>query len=218
MKTLKRLLTPIKHFKSQYIWYTASSIYWWVVWPMYALFVSKAIKWIELEDFSYFKTYVLLLLWLTILNYALNYAIRTSRKVTVRLFQKTLYEEYLSKYLKSDNNKTEWLWTWKSNSIISKWCDNWQRIVMEIFSNWLLRVFITIVTVFTIIIFNFWWIIFLLILAVFIIMMVIARFGNKRMKHIRDWSGRQLRLQGFFQRIWENGHRLRFAHDSSKRI
>ncbi len=187
MKTLKRLLTPIKHFKSQYIWYTASSIYWWVVWPMYALFVSKAIKWIELEDFSYFKTYVLLLLWLTILNYALNYAIRTSRKVTVRLFQKTLYEEYLSKYLKSDNNKTEWLWTWKSNSIISKWCDNWQRIVMEIFSNWLLRVFITIVTVFTIIIFNFWWIIFLLILAVFIIMMVIARFGNKRMKHIRDW-------------------------------
>ncbi|MFZ2150500.1 MAG: ABC transporter ATP-binding protein/permease [Candidatus Absconditicoccaceae bacterium] len=129
-----------------------------------------------------------------ILNYGLNYFLRTRRQVTVRLLQKVLYEEYLGKYLKADNNKIEGLGTGKSNSILQKGCDNRQRIIMNIFSNGLVRIFITILTILTIIIFNLGPIMFFIVLAVFIMMLIIARIGNKRMKNIRD-GRRELFIQ-----------------------
>lgn len=187
MKTFKKLLEPIRHLKRRYAFYMTSSIYFWIIWPLYALVVSKIIKSIELKDFNYFKIYVFVFLWLLILNYSLNYFFRTSRKVTTRILQKTLYEKYLSKYLKADNNKIESLWTWQSNSILQKWCDNRRRIVMDVFSNWFVRILINIITIFTIIISNLWWIVFFIVFGVFIIMMFIAWIGNQRMRHIRNW-------------------------------
>jgi ABC-type multidrug transport system fused ATPase/permease subunit len=183
----KKLFAPTKHFKLRYILYMISAAYFWVIRPIYALIVSKIIKWIELKDFNYFKIYIFVFFCLLVLNYSLNYFLRTLRKVTTRLFQKNLYEEYLSKYLKADNNKIEWLWTWQSNSILQKWCDNRQRIVMDVFSNWLIRILINIIAIFTIITVNLWWIVFIIIFFVFIIMMLLAWIWNQRMRHIRNW-------------------------------
>jgi len=184
---LKKLFFPTKHFKLRYILYMVSAAYFWIIWPIYALVVSKIIKWIELKDFNYFTIYIFVFFCLLVLNYSLNYFLRTLRKVTTRLFQKNLYEEYLSKYLKADNNKIEWLWTWQSNSILQKWCDNRQRIVMDVFSNWLIRILINIIAIFTIITVNLWWIIFIIIFFVFIVMMLLAWIWNQRMRHIRNW-------------------------------
>ena len=187
MKTLKRLLEPIKYLKLRYFFYIVSSIYFWIIRPIYALIVSKAIKGIELKDMYYFKTYIFIFLWLTIINYSLNYFFRTNRKIATKLFQKHLYEKYLTKYLKADNNKIEWLGTGQSNSILQRWCDMWQRISMDILSSWFIRIIINIITIFTIIIRNLWRITFLIIFWVFIIMMIIAWFGNKKMRYIRSW-------------------------------
>ena len=140
-----------------------------------------------MKDFMHFKTYIFIFFWLLIFNYSLNYFFRTIRKTTPRWLQRTLYEKYLLKYLKAENNKIEWLWTGQSNSILQKGCDNRQRIIMDVLSNWLVRILINIITIFTIIVLNLWWVIFFIVLSVFIIMMIIARFGNQRMRHIRNW-------------------------------
>lgn len=56
-----------------------------------------------------FKTYLIIFVSLTAVNYLTNYFIRTLRKVTVRLFQEKTYDIYLGKYLKADNNTVETL-------------------------------------------------------------------------------------------------------------
>jgi len=187
METVKRLFEPIKHFKARYAVYMISSLYFGILRPIYALIVSKAIKWIEMKDFHYFKMYILAFLWLVIINYSINYFLRTSRKITNRLFQKQLYEKFLTKYLKADNNKIESLGTGQSNSIFQRWCDNRQRITMDIISSGFVRIIVNILTIFTIIIWNLWRETFLLIFLVFVCMMIIARFGNKKMRYIRSW-------------------------------
>lgn len=187
MKTIRRLFSPIKYFKTRYMIYIISSLYFWIIRPLYTLVVTKAIKGIEMKDMNYFKTYILIFLWLTIINYSLNYFLRTSRKVTNKLFQKSLYEKYLTKYLKTDNNRIETLGTGQSNSIIQRGCDSRWRVTMDIFSSWFIRIIINIIAIFTIIIRNLWWQTFLIIFCVFICMMTIAWQGNKRMKNIRSW-------------------------------
>ena len=73
------------------------------------MLISKAIKGIEIKDYHMFKTYLIIFVSLTAVNYLTNYFIRTLRKVTVRLFQEKTYDIYLGKYLKADNNTVETL-------------------------------------------------------------------------------------------------------------
>ena len=186
MQTIKRLLAPFRRFKLRFFQYIVSSLYFWVIWPINALIVSKTIKGIELHNMTYFKTYIFIFLGLTILQYSLNYFFRTSRRVTARLFQRHLYEEYLTKYLKADNNKIEALGTGQSNSILQRGCDNRQRIAIDTFSNGLIRIIVNIIAIFTIIIRNLWRRVFFIILFVFIIMLIIAGIGNKYMRYIRN--------------------------------
>lgn len=186
MKTLKKLLEPIKYFKRHYFWFIITSTRFGILWPITALLVSKVIKWIENKDIHQFKMYFFIFLWLTILNYGTNYFIRTLRKVTVRLFQEKTYNIYLNKYLKADNNTIETLGTGQSNSILQKWCDNRKTVVNDILLWPIIRTIIAIFMVLIIIITNLWRWIFGLVLGIFIIMMIFARFGNKRMKKIRN--------------------------------
>lgn len=120
MKTLKKLLSPIKYFKRHYIWFALSSTRFGILFPLTALLVSNVIKGIENKDIHQFKIYFFIFLWLTIVNYGTNFFIRTLRKVTTRLFQEKVYSIYLNKYLKADNNTIETLGTGQSNSILQK--------------------------------------------------------------------------------------------------
>ena len=120
MQTLLKLLAPIKSLKRRYIIYILTSVLFGVIWPFQAFVVSKAIKGMETQNMAYFKTYMIIfLVWLAFI-YGTNYFIRTSRKVTTRIFHQTLYNKYLQKYIISDNNKIEGLGTGQSNSIVQK--------------------------------------------------------------------------------------------------
>jgi ABC-type multidrug transport system fused ATPase/permease subunit len=109
MKTLRKLLAPIKYYKRNYFRFILTSARFGVMRPINALLISRAIKGIELKEYTMFKTYLIIFITLTAINYLTNYFIRTSRKVTVRLFQEKTYEIYLDKYLKADNNIIETL-------------------------------------------------------------------------------------------------------------
>lgn len=185
MKTLKRLLSPIKELPGRYAFFIVTSAYFWVMRPINALLVSKAIKWMEIKDFHYFKTYLFIFLWFIVVNYASNYFIRTSRKITVRLFAKNVYNHYLEKYIKSDNNKIEWLGTGQSNSIIQKWVDSQRSIVNDTLLWGWVRFITNILMIFTIITISLWRWILLMVVIVFIIMVLFAWFGNKRLDKIR---------------------------------
>lgn len=186
MKILKKLLNPIKYFKRHYVWFILTSIRFGILRPITALLVSKLIKWMENKDVSQFKTYFIMFLILTIITYGTNYFIRTLRKITVRLFQEKTYNIYLNKYLKADNNIIETLWTGQSNSILQKWCDNRRNIVHDIILWPIIRCVVTIVMVLAIIITNLGRWTFSIVIMIFIIMMIFARYGNQRMKDIRN--------------------------------
>ena len=186
MKTLKKLLSPMKYFPWHYFLYIVTSARFWAMRPISAFLVSRAIKWMEIKDFLYFKTYIIIFFVFTALNYATNYFIRTSRKITARLFQEKLYNIYLSKYLKADNNKIEWLGTWQSNSILQKWVDNRKNIIHDTLLWPVIRSIVSIIMVFVLIITNLWRSIFFVVLWVFIIMTIFARRGNKLMRNIRN--------------------------------
>lgn len=185
MNTLKRLLSPIKYFKWRYFFFIITSIWFGIGRPINALLISRTIKGIEIKDFEYFKIYFFVFLGMIILNYGTNYFIRTLRMITPRLFQDKIYKIYLGKYLKSDNNTIETLWTGQSNSILQKWCDNRLRLVHDILLWWVVRNIATIIMIFSIIIISLWRWTFWVVLLVFIFMIIFARRGNKRLKKIR---------------------------------
>jgi len=185
MKTLRKLLAPIKYYKRNYFRFILTSARFGVMRPINALLISRAIKGIELKEYTMFKTYLIIFITLTAINYLTNYFIRTSRKVTVRLFQEKTYEVYLDKYLKADNNIIETLWTGQSNSILQKWCDNRRNIVHDIILWPVVRNSINIGTIFFLVIINLGRLTFIVILIVFIFMILFARRGNKKMRKIR---------------------------------
>lgn len=185
MQTFKKLLAPIKYFKRHYFRFILTSARFGILWPINALLISRAIKGIEINDYHMFKTYLVIFIWLTAVNYLTNYFIRTLRKVTIRLFQEKTYDIYLGKYLKADNNIVETLWTGQSNSILQKWCDNRRSIVHDIILWPIVRNVINIGTIFFLVITNLGRLTFSIILIVFIIMILFARRGNKKMKKVR---------------------------------
>lgn len=126
MNTLKRLLSPIKKMSWRYFLFILTSAWFGIMWPINARLISRSIKWMEMKDFDYFKTYILIFMCFLVVMYLTHYAIRTFRKITVRKFAKSLWDYYLKKYIKSDNNKIEWLWTWQSNTILQKWIESWR--------------------------------------------------------------------------------------------
>jgi ABC-type multidrug transport system fused ATPase/permease subunit len=132
MQTLKKLLAPIKYFKWTYFRFIFTSARFGILRPINALLISRAIKGIEIGDYQMFKTYFIIFLILTIVNYGTNYFIRTFRKTTVRKFQDLTYKTYMNKYLKADNNIIETLGTGQANSIIQKGNDNRRMILHDI--------------------------------------------------------------------------------------
>lgn len=186
MKTLKRLLAPIKYFKRHYFWYILSAWWFGAFRPIMWLVLSKIIKGMEMKDFESFKTYMIIFFILTTINYLTNYFFRTSRRVTTRLFQEKIYNIYLNKYLKADNNKIETLWTGQSNSILQKWCDSRREILHSTLISSIMSNIVKIITVLIIIFMNLWremlWWMFIL----FIVIILLARRWNKKMKPTRD--------------------------------
>ncbi len=185
MQTFKRLLEPIKYFPKHYFFFILTSARSGAMWPINALIVSRSIKWMETKDFIYFKTYIILFFVVIAFTYITNYFIRTSRKKTARLIREKLNSIYLSKYLKADNNKIEWLWTGQSNSILQKWVDNRKVIINDILLWPVIRSIISIIMVFVLIITNLSRLTFFIVLLVFIVMIFFARRGNKRIRKTR---------------------------------
>ncbi|MCX6824007.1 MAG: ABC transporter ATP-binding protein [candidate division SR1 bacterium] len=194
MKTLKRLLQPIKRLPVRYFFFILTSAWFGILWPVLALLVSKAIKGIEMKDYLFFKTYLFIFLGLTIFSYITNYFIRTSRKVTVRLFAQNLYTHYVGKYLKSDNNKIEGLGTGQSNSIIQRGIESRRSIVNDTLLGGGARMLANLVMIFGIITINSGRKTLLIVITVFVIMIIFARFGNGRLRKIRR-DRRELSIQ-----------------------
>ncbi len=138
-----------------------------------------------MKNFDYFKTYLFVFFGFLVVVYLTNYSIRTFRKITVRKFAKILWDKYLKEYIKSDNNKIEWLWTWQSNTIMQKWIESRRAIVNDALLWSLVRVIVTVTMVFGIIVFNMWWPILLIVVMVFAIMILLAWWWNKRTRYIR---------------------------------
>lgn len=131
MSFLKKLLDPVWKVKKYVFPHFALSFFWvgFVQFNVLAIkFVTDAIvAW----DIDLFWRWIYAYIAMAIVRIIMNPLTRVSRR-TVRLrLQKYVYTRYLKIYLHIDNNHTETLGTWRSNSLLQKWCD--QRSVL--FSN-----------------------------------------------------------------------------------
>lgn len=123
---------------------------------------------------------------ITIFNYGTNYFIRTFRRVTPRIFVEKLYNKYIQKYLKADNNQIEILGTGQANSIIGNGCENRRAIVIESFSENLLRVIAAMIISMILFVTNLWPIMSLIAAWIFILVIIISIIGNKHFKEVRE--------------------------------
>ncbi len=185
MGTFKRLFAPLKHMKRHGVFYSLTAVYFGIMWPIYALLISWAIKQIETKNIHYFKAYIFGLWAYILFNYITNYYVRTGRRVATRTFQKFMYSSNMETYIKSDNNQIETLGTGQASSIIGKWAGSWQTILFDNLLSTGITILISIIMTFIIIIFKLWWTIFLIVFVMFILIMIIAQFGNQKMRILR---------------------------------
>jgi hypothetical protein len=108
---IKRLFQPFKELKMRKtaIMYALASLYFGALRPITSLIVSKGINAMETKNMYFFKIFVMISLALIVSQYTSSYFIRTFRRVSTRKFQRGLFNLYLSKYLKADNNAIETL-------------------------------------------------------------------------------------------------------------
>lgn len=173
----KTILNPIKYIKKDYSIMMLFSIIDWFQSIFVIQMLAYIVKSIQSKDLNEFNFWLIIFVWVQILNYLLTYWLFHSFSRSWPKLKQALTELYLWKFLKLDNNKVESLWTWRTNSIISKWIDNWCHILNEQVQD----IFITLTAIiyaFWVIYFTAWWKFFIIIIILFIINFLYAFYFN----------------------------------------
>lgn len=138
MKTLRKLFSPLLAIRPHALAHLMLSLFW--VW--FSQFGLLAVKYLT----DAITTWDTILFWNWVYGYSamaviwivMNPLTRTSRHTIMLRVQKVLYSQYLESFIHLDNNHTETLWTWRSNSILQKWVDKRSSLItitlMDVFS------------------------------------------------------------------------------------
>ncbi|EKE27200.1 MAG: MDR-like protein ABC transporter [uncultured bacterium (gcode 4)] len=134
-KKLKTLLYPIKFVKKAYFVLLFS---WFINWfqRIFQIQILAFIVWaIQSKNLWVFNFWLINFVIIQLIGFIVIYVSFHAFSISLAKIRFALSETYLAKFLKLDNNKIESLGSWRANSIISKWIDNWSLIITETFQD-----------------------------------------------------------------------------------
>jgi len=166
---------PVKFIKMDYSMMLISGIIDWIL-SIFIIQILAFIVWsIQSKNMFDFNHWIILFIIIVIINIINVYI---SSIYFAKSYSKLAYilsNIYLGKFIKLDNNKIESLWTWKANSILYKWNDNWSSIVINNFVDLIVNL-LAILYAFATILFTVWFKYFIIVSVVFVLIINISYF------------------------------------------
>lgn len=136
MNKIKRFLEPIKITPLLYLRTTLIFLLWWFNWVVHVLFIERLTHYLELWSRSDFfwvlYYYIFFLLVYEVLFFATWKYWRTDTYNQVII---DVQRKYLRNFVELDNNKIEWIWTWKMVALIHWWINMWWRLLSMLIEN-----------------------------------------------------------------------------------
>lgn len=184
MHFLKKFLAPMALAKKESLFLFSRSVRWGLQGVLYASCMKFVIDSLQASNWETAKKYIIFMGVISVISIVYMFV---SRLVSIHLRNKminSLYNTYLAKFITSDNNKTEVLWTWKTNNIITRGIDHWVQRLIDI--NWsLFEIIIGIIVAFVAIIMQVWLLWWLGAAILFMISVIINQIGNKSVAGVR---------------------------------
>lgn len=174
-KKIKTLLSPIRFIKKDFSIFLAVELFDWFQSVFVVQILALIVGTIQSKNLGEFYFYLRIFIGVMIIAIVWNYL---SKIYFAKTFSKLAYiltDIYLAKFIKLDNNKIENLWTWRANSIILKWLDNWCAMIIEDFVSIIINM-TSIAYAFLLILFTVWVQYFLFVVFVFILMISISYY------------------------------------------
>lgn len=120
----------------------------WAIWPIiHIVFIKNLVLHIENGDKEAFIHLTILYALYNVLYELIDFLFRKWWRVELNAYRKIIHREYISKFIKLDNNEVEKLWTWKIIPLLDKWMDTWTLSLDEFIKNFI-SIFITFIFAF----------------------------------------------------------------------
>lgn len=179
MEKIFKFFSPIKFYKKDFFLHLLQSIFRGLSSIMHIYFVQKIVYALSLSDLILLQK---ILIFYIISIFSFEFLWFISRKiwwvVTLGKVQTKIYEMYLKKYIKMNNNDVEKMWTWKIIAILengkNKWADWLVWIIERGTGLIILFIYVFVITVSHWLLYSLWFLCFI------IISITILYFVNKR--------------------------------------
>lgn len=137
LQFLWKFFEPIKHRKIAYIQLSIQSILIWINAIIHVLFLERIVYFLDWSQSSWFYTVLKIYVAYIIAFEVINFSIRKWGWMNTMPYSiADLYNEYLSRYIRLDNNKIELIWTGKMIWILNEWCKIWWVLLTNILEKW----------------------------------------------------------------------------------
>ena len=108
----------------------------WVIFPLITVEIfKKATIAIQNWEYEWIKSRIYIYVILCFLWFILGFSLKNTDIIISNKIEQLLQWERLKKYLRLDNTEVEKLWTWKIQSILSKWITTWKNLFLKLTSS-----------------------------------------------------------------------------------
>lgn len=170
----------MRNYPKEVIRLALRGIFFWVFWIWMGYIMKEIIDW--MNKWYWFESFIPLLILIVLLHIFKDAFWAFFRNLRLQLrndIQKDLYAHYIHIYLQWQPLYTEQLWTWKTNSIFQKWCDN--RVwLLESIAQDLIATVLPLILWILIIGSNFWIIWMLIIVLITLLLIRSMQKGEKK--------------------------------------
>ena len=136
MNKILRFLSPIKKTPILFIRSTLIFLLWWLNWVVHVLFIERLTYYLEIWSVQNFNSIVLYyLLFLIVYEILFLATWKYGRTDTYNQVIINIQRDYLKDFVELDNNKIEWIGTWKMVALIKWWIDIWWKLFILLVEN-----------------------------------------------------------------------------------
>mgnify|MGYP004000456759 CR=1 FL=1 len=136
-EVVSHFLRPVQFRKMAYFKLFIQSFLVWVNWVVHVLFLEKIVKTIEISDRGLFNNfllyYLIYIIWFEIINFSIK---KWWWMNTLPQWISDIYNRYLKKYIKLNNNLVELKWTWKTIWVMQNWAHSWAELLTDFWERW----------------------------------------------------------------------------------
>lgn len=184
---ISKFFSLVKLDKKNYFLHFLQSIIRWLNPIMHVVFIEKITFALTNKDYIFLEK---VLLYYIIAIFLYEWLWFISRKtwwvVTTPNAESNIYDMYLKKFVKMDNNEVEKIWIWKIIAILENWRLRWAESLAQVFEKWtallILIFYVSFVTIRHWFLFTIWFLVLLVfsISVLFFVNRYQFRYRNKR--------------------------------------